>query len=265
MPRALIILLVILAILAGGLHLALSPGGRVEDDGPTVIRLYAGAASRAPVHEAIEVFQRRHAVRVEVDYGPSSMLLSRLRLAREGDLFLSDDDVTMDQAEADGLILERRHIANLIPVIQVRQGNPHDIAGVEDLLRPGSRLAIADSQLTALGRITPAMFAAHGMAMEAVREQVVYIAETAPDLALAVALGQADAAIVWTPVAMLYRDRSVLIDIPPEGNMTSPLTIGILSSSADQAAARAFVAFLAGRMGRDIFTRHHYPVVEGIE
>ncbi len=265
MPRGLIILLAILGILGAGLHLALSPRGRGEEDGPTVIRLYADAAFQAPVHEAIEYFQRRHEIRVEVDYGPSGRFLGLRAPIGAGDLLLSDDAAILDQAEADGLILERRHLANLIPVIQVRQGNPHDIAGVEDLRRPGLRLAIADRRLTGIGRITPALFAAHGLTMEAVGGQVVDIAESAADLAQAVALGQADAAMVWAPVAMLYRDRSVLIDIPPESNVVSPLVIGVLASNSDEAAARAFVAFLAGRMGQDILARHHYAGVEGIE
>ncbi len=261
MPKHLLMLLAIVIVLALGIALILRPHNGEREAAQTVIRLYAGAGLKPPVHEAIERFQRRHDVRIEVDYGASNLLLSRLRLMEEGDLFLPGDAFYIDEAEALGLIIERRDIAEFVPVIQVQKGNPLQISAVSDLMRPGLRLAIADERAAAIGRLTPQIFALHDIDGAALAERVVFTSITAPELAQAVALGHADAAIVWHPVAMQYQDMTDTIAIPPEGNLISPVSIALLASSTQAEAAQAFMAFLLGPGGQDCFQRHHYQIL----
>lgn len=255
-------LLLILIALALGVALVLRPAGADREAGPTVIRLYAGAGLKPPVHEAIELFQRRHDVRVEVDYGASNLLLSRLRLMEEGDLFLPGDAFYIDEAESLGLVGERRDIAEFVPVILVQPGNPLNISAVADLMQPGLRLAIADERAAAIGRLTPVIFALHGIDAEDLAKRVVFTSVTAPELAQAVALGHADATIVWYPVAMQYQALSDIIAIPAEANRISPVSIALLSASTEAREARAFMDFLVGPAGQDCFRRHHYHTVD---
>ncbi len=243
-------------------HRAKPAGG-----GSNVLLLYCAATILPPVagtgyeHAGglVDLFQRRSGLRVEVKYGASHLLLGQLLLTRRGDLFLPGDDFYIQEARQAGLVQEVRTIARFVPVILVRRGNPRGIRGVADLANPAVRLAVADRHVTVIGRITPEIFLKNGVAFDEL-QNIHFTGTTAPEVAQAVARGHADAAIVWNPVARQYERDAEIIEIPPDGNVTSPLAIAVLTTSRNREAARQFVDFVAGPAGREHFARYHYDL-----
>lgn len=226
---------------------------------PPVLQLLCGAALRPPVSEIAEAFQRRFGVKVEVLYGASNLLLGQLELTRQGDVFLPGDAFYTDEAARRGLATHSQTVAWFVPVIQVARGNPGNIQTVAALADPGVRLAVADERAAAIGRIAPDLFRLHGVSMEDVRRNTVFTAITAPEAAQAVALGHADAAVVWKPVALQY-PLTEIVPIPADQNVRSPIDAAVLASAARTAAAHDFVRFLTGPAGREAFRRYHYEL-----
>lgn len=246
-----------LGVVLAGAYLAWRPFAPREE-GPPRLLLYCGAALRPPVSEVIEAFERRSGVQVEADYGASNLLLGRLKLSRLGDVFLPGDAFYVDEARREGLVSEARDVARFVPAIMVSKGNPRRIETVADLAEPGLRLGLADERAAAIGRITPEIFRANGVSLEAIERNTAFTSVTAPELAQAVALGNVDAVIVWKPVAMRHPDAADVVEIPPESNVFSPLSAAVLETAVFAEEARQFVEFLAGPVGQESFRRHHY-------
>jgi ABC-type molybdate transport system substrate-binding protein len=128
------------------------------------------------------------------------------------------------------------------------------------LTASGIRLGIADERAAAIGRITPELFRANGVEMDAIRANVAYTSVTAPELGQAVTLGHVDAAIVWRPVAMQY-PLTDSVEIPVDLNRISPIDAAVVRGGAHSGTIAAdFVDFLAGSFAREVFRRHHYDL-----
>ncbi len=252
--------LVCLLLLAGVWMLGHN-GRPAETASPPRLLLLSGAGLRPPVEEIVEAFQRRYGVRVEVQYGPSNILLGQLELTEKGDVFLPGDAYYIAEAARRGFVTSARPVAWFVPAIQVAGGNPKGIETLADLAAPGIRLALADERAAAIGRITPSLFRDHRVPLEAIERNTVFTAVAAPELAQAIAFGHADAAVIWRPVALQYPLTEV-VEIPAEQNRISPIEAAVLTTAAQPDLARDFVDFMKGSAARAAFARHHYDPVE---
>jgi len=222
------------------------------------LRVYCGAGIRPPVAEIAAQFGRQRGVTVECDYAGSEVLLSRIKLSREGDVYLPGDTYYVQEAVRAGLIASSRDVAYFVPVIQVQKGNPKGVRSLADLTRPGIRVGLGDAKACAVGRIASEIFRKNGIAEKDV--QVVFRSLTVDELANNVRLGALDAAIVWDAVAARTADRTDVVLIPPAENVVSTIPAAVLRTSAQPDLARAFLDYLAGDEGKSIFRKHHYTV-----
>ena len=237
-----------------------SPG---EDE--RQVTLFCGAGIRPAMEEIIEVFHRRTDVRVRTHYGASNLLLGQLKIAPDtADLFLPGDVFYVEEAQAEGLVTRTVPVAWFVPVILVRQGNPQDIRAVQDLAKPGLRLAVGDDRSAAIGRIMPMILEKHGLSPDALAQNAVFTAATAHELGNAVSMGHVDATIVWEAVARLF-DWSEVVEIPPARNVAPPLAVGLLAHSSARAAAEEFMDFLSSPAAQTIFEDHHYALAPPAE
>lgn len=222
------------------------------------LMLYCGAGLRPPVAEIAQEFGRRHGVTVECDYAGSEVLLSRVRLTRQGDLYMPGDVSYVEQARAQGLIASSKTACYFVPVILVQQGNPKHIRHVADLVRPGIRLGLGDPKACAVGRQSTKIFARNKIAQDALRRSVVMYSLTAEELGNSVKLKALDATIVWDAVAALFAADADTVAIPPEQNVISTVPIAVLTCAREPAMAERFVAFVTSPEGEAVFRKHHY-------
>jgi hypothetical protein len=70
-------------------------------------------------------------------------MLSEMKLAQRGDLYLPGSSDFMEIAKRENLVLSEseRFVAYLVPAINVPAGNPKNIRSLEDLARPRNRFA----------------------------------------------------------------------------------------------------------------------------
>jgi molybdate transport system substrate-binding protein len=203
-------------------------------------------------------FERTRGVRVEGDYAGSNLLLSRIKLSGQGDLYLPGDAWYVRQAEAEGLIASSVDACYLVPVLLVAQGNPQRIRGVADLARPGLRVGLGETRACAIGQVTEEILKKNGLDPAKVEPNVAFRALTVNELGVQIKAGKLDAAIVWDAVAQAYLDAGQIIAIPPERNVISTVPVAVLRSSKHPDLARAFQEFATSRRGREIWARHGY-------
>ncbi|UCC98008.1 MAG: molybdate ABC transporter substrate-binding protein [Phycisphaerales bacterium] len=229
-----------------------------SDAGTNELLLYCGAGIRPPVEQIAETFEREHSVKVVTDYAGSEVLLSKIKLARRGDLYMPGDKHYVDQAAAEGMILSQQSACYFVPTILVQEGNPENIVELKDLLRPGLKLGIGDAKACAIGRRTKQIFARNGIAWEDVEKNLAFQSLTVNELGMQIQAGSLDAVIVWDAIARYYSDHGTEVPIPVEKNVISTVNVGVLTFTRNRSLAEKFVEFAVSERGREIFSQHNY-------
>jgi len=220
--------------------------------------LYCGAGIRPPVQEIAEAFESEHGVKVITDYAGSEVLLSKIKLARRGDLYMPGDKHYVEQAATEGMILSQQSVCYFVPTILVRKDNPKNIHDLQDLLEDGLKLGLGDAKACAIGRKTKQIFDKNNIAWEDVEKNVVFQSLTVNELGIQIQTGSLDAVIVWDAIASYYVEHGTEVPIPVEKNVISTVNIGILSFTQDNSLAEKFVKFAASARGQGIFKQHNY-------
>ncbi len=254
---------VLFSVIAGGLlvGLLLWPAGvvpRSKTREPLLV--YCAAGLKVPVEAVARAYEKESGVAVQLQYGGSGMLLSNLRVARRGDLFLPGDKSYLDLAA--GLVAETIPLASMNAVVAVTKGNPKNIRRLTDLARADVRLALANPEAASIGKVVRDALTPSGE-WTALEGHAKVFKPTVNDLANDLKLGQVDATIVWDAVAALYPELET-IKLPELDQARQQVTVGVLRGSKQPTAALRFARYLgASDRGLREFARAGCKVADG--
>ncbi|MEO6741981.1 MAG: extracellular solute-binding protein [Chthoniobacteraceae bacterium] len=230
--------LLLLAALLGGV--ALYHQRNASRPGATALTVYCAAGLKKPIEAAAQQYQRELGVEVRLQYGGSGTLLSQLRVAKQGDLFIAADDGSVEDARKNGVIREVLPLAKQHPVIGVRAGNPKNIRTIADLLREDVKVALANPDAASISRVSRAALgdrwpklAAHAIVMKPT------VTEVAADLSL----GTVDAAIIWDSIAAQFKADAV--EVPELSSRSENTSACVTEFCTQSAAALHFARYLA--------------------
>lgn len=255
----------LLALLFGGLAWLskLSDRGQYAEE----LVLYCAAGIQGPMEAIIEdykaYYQQTHGapIHVEVHYAGSGTLLSRLQVAREGDLFLAGDESYLERGREQGTVLETIPLATMTPVIVLSEKAEGQIESLDDLMEGNIRYAIGVPDGTAIGTATKSALESMGRWPE-FQSKATVVKPTVSDLANDVRLGAVDAAIVWNTTATLH--GLAYVTDPRLDEESAGVGIGVLEASRQPTAALHFARFIgAPEKGLARFTEYGFDVVEG--
>jgi len=225
------------------------PAGRHDS-----LLLYCAAGLKPVVEPAVRDYEELTGTRVQVQYGGSGTLLSNLKVANVGDLYLAADESFLKTASAERLVAEIIPLARMSPVIAVAKGNPKGLKNLDDLLRPEVRLVLPNPDAAAVGKVARAELESDGR-WEQLAAHARAFKPTVNDLANDLKLGSADAVILWDATARQYPEVEVM---PGDffGDAASEVGVGVLTASKHPQAALRFARFL-GAPDRGL--RHFKP------
>lgn len=224
--------------------------------------VYCAAALKAPMEAIAHAYEARYGVPVQLQFGGSGTLLSNLRLSKQGDLFLAADDSFLDLARSNHLIAETLPLARMTPVIAVKRGSEGRFKTLVDLERDGVRLAFANPEAAAIGKVCRDLLQRAGH-WEALQPRVKVLKPTVNDLANDVKLGTVDAALVWDSTVEQYPELES-VRVPELDAGAATVSLAVLHSTTQATAALRFARFAAARdAGLTEFERHHFTVVRG--
>ncbi len=222
--------------------------------------LYCGAGIRPPADELIETFGGEYGIKISPDYAGSEVLLSKIKLIRQGDLYMPGDKHYVEQAARADMILSQRSVCYWVPTILVQKGNPKEIRGLNDLLKPGIKLGLGDSDACAIGRTSKKILEKNNIKWEDIQKNLIFQSLTVNELGMQIQAQALDAVIVWDAVARYYGNYGNEIPIPVENNVISTVDIGVLKFTKHQELAEKFVDFITSEAGREILKKHHYSI-----
>jgi len=231
--------------------------------GITEIRAFCGSASKPALEESAVIFEEKTGIRVVLYFSGSGTALSQMKLSRKGDLYIPGSPEYMARAAKEGIIDKKttRAIAYLIPALLVRKGNPQNIQKLTDLAKPGVRVAIANPESVVIGLYAVEILETNGL-LGAVGKNIVTLSESASKAASLIPLNTVDAVIGWRVFGIWSPDNQLVLLPPDQIPRIAYIPAAVSSFSKNTEAANAFIEFLTGEEGQEIFTRWGYITSE---
>lgn len=226
--------------------------------------IFAGAASKPPLEEIAGKFEERTGVKVRLTFGGSGTVLSQMKLSQQGDIYLPGSSDFMEIAKREGVVdpATERIVVYLLPAINVPKGNPQNIQRLEDLAKPGVKVALARPDTVCVGLYGAEILEKEGLA-ERVKKNIVTYAESCEKLASLVALKQVDAVLGWEVFASWEPDKIQTIFLPPEKvPRIGYIPVAISTYTKQKDLARQFVEYLTSEEGKNIFKKWGYITTE---
>jgi accessory colonization factor AcfC len=233
-----------------------------------VVRVFSARACAAPLEKAALLFTEQTGIKVQVDQcsrhcasgvaeeateeNKHDDFLDEIAEAGVHDLAIGGAEYLLDDGEVRGIVQkgERRTIASRESAIIVPAGNPANVRTLEDLARPGVRVAI--SMIDCLKGLWEDICGRLGL-LDGVRRNISYRANGCVAIVEAVAQRKVDAAFGWTAFEHLEPGRIEAIEIPKEARICRGTGIGLLKFSASPDEARKLMDFLTTPEARSCY------------
>ena len=151
----------------------------------------------------------------------------------------------------------KKDLVRHIPVLAVQSENPKNITGLASLAEEGVTLIMGDTEATPIGKIAKKALTDAGLF-----DKITLAASTptAPQMATALAAGEADAAIVWKENCKV--DGVEIVETSDLDAYIKTVPAATLNCAADSDAVAAFNDYLATDAANAIWEKYGYEIVE---
>lgn len=228
-------------------------------EGQTLL-VHSGAGLNKAMDAVALAFQEQTGATINLNYAGCAQLLGQMEINQTGDVFVGGSLQDMDTATEKGFATEYFEVAYHIPAIAVPAGNPANITSLADMAEPGVKLILGDKESNAIGKKGQKIFEKAGLA-EAIEANVVARNATVNEIVTQIAMGQGDAGLVWSDNGFENNDIEI-IEIPQDQNLIEKVPVCVLSFTANEELAQAFVDFMVSDAGKAIFADHGFEIIE---
>ena len=228
-------------VLAGALALAAATAHA------ETVTVFAAASLTAAFKTIGKDFEAANVgTKVEFNFAGSSTLARQILEGAPADVFASADEGNMDKVRAQ-VASPQIFASNRLAII-VAKGNPKKVESVADLGKQGLTVSLA-APVVPVGRYAREAFGKAGVAVPASSSEVDVKA-----VATRVAMGEADAGIVYTTDVAAGGDKVEGVTIPDAQNVRAKYAIATVKASKNDMGALAFVRFVLSPEGRKVLT-----------
>lgn len=235
------------------------------------VRIFTARACAAPLTDAAKLFEDATGIPVEISAcnrhcaSPNAEEATKtngshdflIEIAEDGiyDLAISGAEYLLDDGEIRGIVQkgERNLIAYRRSAIAVPAGNPAGVRTLEDLAKPGVRVAI--SVIDCLKGLWEDVVGRLGLA-EQVGRNITFRANGCVAIVEAIAQQKVDAAIGWSSFAHLAEGRIDIVETPQAHQVLRATSVALLSTSSNPQSAREFMKFLATPESRACYEKY---------
>jgi molybdate transport system substrate-binding protein len=227
-------------------------GGDGEPSGGTSassgeLKVFAAASLTAAFGELGEQFTATGGSRVTFNFAGSQALATQIRQGAPADVFASADATSMDKV-GDLVATPRSFAGNLLQIV-VEKGNPEGVKGLDDLARGDLKVVLAAEEVPAGG------YAKQVLERAGLRVRPVSREDNVKAVVTKVALGEADAGIVYVTDVTAGGDKVEGVDVPAEQNVAATYPIATVNASRSQQRAQAFVDLVRSAGGQRVLQR----------
>jgi molybdate transport system substrate-binding protein len=247
-----------------------SAGGPTQ---PQTLTVLAAASLNGPFNQLGKLFEAQYPnTKVEFNFAGSQQLAQQLSQGAPADIFASASQKNMDA------VIQAGRVAKDAPQVFTKNRlvliyppkNPARLAELKDLAKPGLKLVFA-AQDVPVGQYSldfldkasknPAFGASF---KEQVLKNIVSYEENVKAVYAKVALGEADAGIVYlSDIAPDGAEQVGSLEIPATLNVISVYPIAVITDSKHPGLAKAFIDLVQSTAGQQVLQKYHFIPVSG--
>jgi molybdate transport system substrate-binding protein len=195
----------------------------------------------------------------QYSFAGSDQLALQIRQGAPADVYAAASPKHPQLLYHDGLVSKPVTFATNKLIVLVPRSNPAGITSVYDLRRSGVKVVIGDRTVP-IGAYTRQLFDALGITDD-VMHNVVSQETDVKSIVAKVALGEADAGLVYATDAKPVASRARSIKLPAWAQPLILYQIAVVNSSSRKVAARAFVRKVTSDRGRALLKRAGFGVL----
>jgi len=215
---------------------------------PSAVTVFAAASLTAAFQSIGSAVGRANPpLLAEFNFAGSSTLVAQIQQGAPADVFASADQPNMQKLLDGGLVTgsPRVFATNRLQIL-VPAGNPKGITKLAELARPGLVVVLC-APAVPCGRYAAQALQKAGVGVVPASQEADVKAVVSK-----VALGEADAGIVYVTDVQAGGVKVQGIAIPDNQNVVATYPIAVLKAARDDRAAQAFVDFLVSAQGQRI-------------
>ena len=224
-----------------------------------LVLVFAAASLTDALREIGNTWEKAAGLGVTFNTGGSNMLARQIREGAPADLFLSADEAQMDGLEKAGLIVPgtRKSVLSNTLVVVVPVEEHRGISSEQELAGPRfSRIALAEPASVPAGVYSKKFLIERGL-WSAVSPKVIPTENVRATLA-AVESGDVDAGIVYRTDALISKKVRIAFEVPASRGPSISYPFALVKGAPNEAAARAFLAYLSSGEARAIFAKYGF-------
>jgi molybdate transport system substrate-binding protein len=215
-----------------------------------------GSSFVKPTEQLCSQFTTKTGVKVITTVGGSEDLLPIVKVGKKGDVLITHDPYLDYVAEAKSLG-DHIEVGFVAPVLAVQKGNPRGIKGIEDLARPGLKVAMTDPKYSTCGEMVFALLEKKNIKDAVMRNVENRLTKGHSTLGNFLKTQTVDAVIIWNGVARTFSDSLEVVRAPYEYDKDIRVHIIGLSYSKEPDLLDKFIEFARSK-GPGIFAEHGY-------
>jgi molybdate transport system substrate-binding protein len=226
-------------------------GGGSGAGSPAEIKVFAAASLTAAFGKLGEQFTAANGgTRVAFNFAGSQALATQIQQGAPADVFASADTTNVDKVK--DLVGPPQNVASNLLQIVVEQGNPKGVKGPDDLARGDLKVVLAAEDVPA------GKYARQVLDRAGVRVKPVSLEDNVKAVVTKVALGEADAGIVYVTDVTAGGGKIQGVDIPMRQNVVATYPIATVKASRMQDKAQAFVDLVRSAEGQAVLEEYGF-------
>ena len=214
------------------------------------LHVFAASSLTEAFADMADQFEDDHVgLSVRLTFGGSGALARQIGDGAEADVFAAADEVAMESVrEAVGppVVIARNQL-----VIVVEPGNPKGIQGLAGL--SGDVVVVLCAPEVPCGRYAKKVLRRAGVSVRPAS-----LEENVKAVVAKVALGEADAGIVYATDALAAGGEVARIDLPARASFDSDYSMAVVGASDNTELADDWVSFVLSSRGQEILGRHGF-------
>jgi molybdate transport system substrate-binding protein len=227
-----------------------------DADKPDELVLLCGSSFVKPAEKLCSQFTTKTGIKVVTTVAGSEDFLPQIKMRQKGDILITHDPY-LDYVEDANALFDHVPVGFVAPVLAVQKGNPKGIKAIEDLTRPGLKVALSNPQYSTCGEMVFKLLEKKGIKDKVLKNVENRLTKGHSTLGTFLKTQAVDAVIMWNGVAHTFGDSVQVVATPYEYDTEIRVHIIGLNYTKQAELLKQFIEF-ARQKGLEIFTEHGY-------
>lgn len=230
--------------------------GKDEKPKEKTLTLLCGSSFAKPTERLCSQFTAATGIKTITSVAGSEDFLPLVKAGQQGDILITHDPY-LDYVAGAKALAAHAHVGFVAPVLAVQKGNPKGIMRIEDLGRPGLKVALSNPKYSTCGEMVFALLGKKGIEEAVMKNVGNRLTKGHAILGTFVKTGAVDVVLMWNGVAKTFENSLDVVPTPYEYDSEIRVHVIGLNYSQNPEEVKKFVEF-ARTKGKEIFYEYGY-------